>query len=64
VPCATAREYEAAAPLDLCLGVHPAILVFVKLKRGKAVLPRQAPWRGNVELPRPALWRGKFNPCS
>jgi hypothetical protein len=58
-----AREYEAAAPLDFCLGVPPTILVFVKLKRGRPVLPRHGAWRGNVELPRPALWRGRFNPC-
>jgi hypothetical protein len=37
-----------------------SVLDFVKLKRGNAVLPHQAPWRGNVMLPRRALWRGRL----
>jgi hypothetical protein len=59
-PCATARQFEAAAPLDFGLGVHDAILVVFKLKRGRAVLPRQVPWRGKVVLPHLPLWRGNL----
>jgi hypothetical protein len=53
-----AREDEAAAPLDFCLGFHPGILVFVKVKRGSPVLPCHARRRDNVAWPCRALWRG------
>jgi hypothetical protein len=35
-----AQQFEAAAPLDFCLGVRATILVVFKLKCGRAVLPR------------------------
>jgi hypothetical protein len=41
-------------------GVHDAILVGLKLKRDRAVLPRQAPWRGKVVLPHLPLWRSNL----
>jgi hypothetical protein len=51
-----ARQFEAAAPLDFGLGVRTTILVVFKLKRGRVVLPRQAPWRGQVVLLHLPLW--------
>jgi hypothetical protein len=42
------------------LGVRTTILVVFKLKRGRAVLPCQAPWRSKVVLPHLPLWYGSL----
>jgi hypothetical protein len=60
VPCATAWQFEATAPLGYGLGVQVTILVVLKFKRGSVVLPRQVSWRGKVGLLHLHLWRGSL----
>jgi hypothetical protein len=58
-PLRMVRQFDVAALLASGLGLCATILDALKLKRGRAILPRHRAWRCSVMLPRRHGWRGK-----